>query len=122
MRWKMEILQQFANLKLNFLVLTKELYVNFEVSKLIRMYPYQTGRSVLLGDIHSMVQKYIKQLNNRRSVINKAAANATAHGLLIRYPNLVGEIDVCPSFWAQSLLPRMDFKKRHLYHFPLYGI
>lgn len=82
MRWKMEILQQFANLKLNFLVLTKELYVNFEVSKLIRMYPYQTGRSVLLGDIHSMVQKYIKQLNNRRSVINKAAANATAHGLL----------------------------------------
>ena len=69
-----------------------------------------------------MVQKYIKQLNNRRSVINKAAANATAHGLLIRYPNLVGEIDVCPSFWAQSLLPRMDFKKRHLYHFPLYGI
>ena len=59
-----------------------------------------------------MVQTYIKQLSNRGGVVNRAIANATAQVLLIRHPNLVGEINVCSSFWAQSLFRRMGFKTR----------
>jgi len=59
-----------------------------------------------------MVQTYIKQLSNRGGVVNRTIANATAQALLTRYPNIVGEIDISSSSWAQSLFRRMGYKKR----------
>lgn len=83
-----------------------------EVKKSILRYSSKTGRPLILGDLDSMVQTYIKQLSNRGGVVNRAIANATALALLSRYPNVVGEIDVSSSSWAQSLFRRMGYKKR----------
>ena len=83
-----------------------------EVTKLIPKSSSQTGQPLLLGDLDSMIQTYIKQLSNRGGVVNRAIANATAQALLTRYPNIVGETDVSSASWAQSLLRRMGFKKR----------
>ena len=126
MQRRMETQQQFVNLKLNFLVLMKVLYVNLrkgiiprsetlqkrkdEVTKLIPKYSSQTGRPLLIGDLNSMVQTYIKKLSNSGGVVDRAIANATAQALLTRYPNIVGEIDVSSASWAQSLFRIMGFK------------
>ena len=83
-----------------------------EVTKLIPKSSSQTGQPLLLGDLDSMIQTYIKQLSNRGGVVNRAIANATAQALLTRYPNIVGETDVSSASWAQSLFRRMGFKKR----------
>ena len=84
-----------------------------KVSKLILKYSSQIDRPLLLGHFDSRVQTYIKQLSNRGSVANRAIANTTAQALLIQYPKLVGEIDVCSFFWAQRFLfRRMGFKER----------
>ena len=83
-----------------------------EVANVNPKYSSQTGRPLLLGELDSMVQTYIKQLSNRGGVVNRAIANATGQASLSRYPNLVGEIDVSSSSWAQSLFRRMGFKKR----------
>ena len=85
---------------------------NRKVTHVIPKYLSQTGRPLFLGELDSMVQTYIKQLSNRGGVVNRAITNATAQALLTRYPNLVGEIDVSSSSWAQSLFRRMGFKKR----------
>ena len=82
------------------------------MSKLIPKYSSQTGRPLLLGNLDSMVQISNRQLSNRGGVVNRAIANATAQAFLIRYRNLVGEINMCSSFWAQSLFRKMGFKKR----------
>ena len=82
-----------------------------EVTKLIPNYSPQTGRPLLLGDLDSMVQTYIKKLSNRGGVVNRAIANATTQALLTRYRNIVGEIDVSSASWVQSLFRRMGFKK-----------
>ena len=81
-----------------------------EVSKLVPKYSSQTGRPLLLGDLGSIVQTYIKQLSNRGGVLNRAIANTTTQVLLIHCPSLVGEIGVRSSFWAQSLFRRMVSK------------
>ena len=82
-----------------------------EVANVIQKYSSHTGRPLLLGELDSMVQTYIKQLSNRGGVVNRAIANATGQASLSRYPNLVGEINVSSSSWAQSLFRRMSFKK-----------
>ena len=48
-----------------------------EVSKLVPKYSSQTGRPLLLGDLGSIVQTYIKQLSNRGGVLNRTIANTT---------------------------------------------
>ena len=83
-----------------------------EVSKLTPKYSSQTGRPLLLGDLDSMVQISNRQPSNRGGVVNRAIANATAQAFLMLYRNLVGEINMCSSFWAQSLFRKMGFKKR----------
>ena len=83
-----------------------------EVTKLILKYSSQTGRPLLIEDLNSMLQTYIKKLSNRRGVVNRAIANTTTQDLLTRYPNIVGEIDVSSASWVQSLFRRMGFKKR----------
>ena len=86
---------------------------NKEVSKLIPKYSFQTCRPLLLGDLHSMVQTYIKQLSNRGGVVNRAIANATAQDLLIHYPNLALLVkSMCALLSGlRTLFQRMGFKK-----------
>ena len=73
-----------------------------EVSKLVPKYSSQTGRPLLLGDLGSIVQTYIKQLSNRGGVLNRTIANTTTQVLLIHCPSLVGEIGVGSSFWLRA--------------------
>ena len=82
-----------------------------EVANVIPKYSSHTGRPLILGELDSMVQTYIKQLSNRGGVVNRAIANATAQARLRRCLNLVGEIEVSSSSCAQSLFRRMSFKK-----------
>ena len=83
-----------------------------EVANVIMKYWSQTDRPLLLGELDSKVQTYIKQLSNRGGVVKRAIANAAAQALLTRYPNLAGGINVSSSSWAQSLFRKMDFEKR----------
>ena len=66
----------------------------------------------MLGELDDMVQNYLTSLSNRGGVINTVIANATAHALMMRYPNVVGEIEVDNSRWAKSLFKRMGFVRR----------
>ena len=52
------------------------------------------GRLLLLGKLDEVVQKYIKAASNRGAVISQSMASATAKALLVRYPRMVGMIDV----------------------------
>ena len=78
----------------------------------ISKYSSPTGRPLMLGELDSMIQSYIKSLSNRGGVVNTVIANATAKALMKRYPNIVGEIDVDNSRWAKCLFQRMNFVKR----------
>lgn len=70
------------------------------------------GRPLLLGGIDAMVQKYIIAASNRGSVISRGVAVSCAKALMARYPNLIGNVDVECSHWAQSLFRRMGFVRR----------
>ena len=59
-----------------------------------------------------MVQKYIKAASNRGAVISRSMASAAAKALLVRYPDMVGMIDVENSSWAKSLFQRMSYSRR----------
>ena len=59
-----------------------------------------------------MVQKYIKATSNRGAVISRSMASAAAKALLVRYPDMVGMIDVENSSWAKSLFQRMSYSRR----------
>ena len=82
-----------------------------EVANVIPKYSSHTGRPLFLGELDSVVQTCIKQLSNRGGAVNRAIANATAQALSTRYPNLVGEIDVSSSFWAQSFFSKDGLQK-----------
>ena len=53
-----------------------------------------TGRPLMLVELDSMIQSYIKSLSNCGGVVNTMIANAATKALMKRYPNLVGKIDV----------------------------
>ena len=59
-----------------------------------------------------MVQKHVRSLSKKGSVINITVANATAKALISKYPYVAGDIDVNSSRWAKSLFARMNFVKR----------
>ena len=59
-----------------------------------------------------MVQKYIKAVSNRGAVISRSMASAAVKALLVRYPDMVGMIDVENSSWAKSLFQRMSYSRR----------
>ena len=70
------------------------------------------GRPLLLGGIDSLVQKYILGESNRGAVISRGVAVSTAKALMIRNPNIVGNVNLESSYWAQSLFRRMGFVRR----------
>ena len=70
------------------------------------------GRPLLLGKLGEIVQKYIKAASNRGAVISRSMASAAAKALLVRYPDMVGMIDVENSSWAKSLFQRMSYSRR----------
>ena len=78
----------------------------------ISKYSSPTGRPLMLGELNSMIQSYIKSLSNHGGVVNTVIANATAKMLMKRYPNVVGEIDVNNLRWAKILFQRTTFVKR----------
>ena len=72
----------------------------------ISKYSSPTGRPLMLRELDSMIQSYIKSV-----IANTVIANATAKALMKKYPNVVGEIGVDHSRWAKSLYQRMNFFK-----------
>ena len=66
-------------------------------------------RPRLLGSIDAMVQKYIQAASNRGSVITRDVALNIAKVLMKKNPNLIGNIDLSSSHWAQSLYRRKGF-------------
>jgi len=72
----------------------------------------KTGRPLLLGDLDSMVQRYLLAASNRDAVLTRACAVSAAKALLKKYPNVVGSIDLESSSWAKSLYKRMGFVQR----------
>lgn len=83
-----------------------------DVSKSINKYSAPPGRPLLLGELDSMVQTYIRAVSTRGAVINTSLAKATANALIRRHPDIVGEIDIDSSSWAKSLFKRMGFVRR----------
>ena len=55
-------------------------------SKSITKYARKTGRPYLLRELDEMVQKHIRSLNKKRSVIKTTVANAIAKALISKYP------------------------------------
>ena len=83
-----------------------------EITKAIAKYSSPTGRPLMLGQLDSMVQTYLLAQSQRGCVINASIANATAHALIKRHPQCIGNIDLESSFWAKSLFHRMGFVRR----------
>ena len=81
-------------------------------SKNITKYTRKTGRPYLLGELDEMVQKHIRSLSKKGSVINTTVANATTKALISKYFYVAGDTDVISSRWAKSLFVRMNFVKR----------
>ena len=75
-------------------------------------YYLRTGHPLMLGEIDQMVQTYIKAVSSRGGLVTRTLANAAAKAFMARYPNLVGNIDVDSSSWAESLYKRMGFVRR----------
>ena len=57
--------------------------------KSIPKYSQPTGRPLMLGELDSMVQTYLRALSKRGGVVNTSVANATAKALISKYPNIV---------------------------------
>ena len=51
-------------------------------------------------------------MSNRSAVITWSIVNAIVKALIRKYPNVVGDIDLDSSYWAQSLFRRMEFSRR----------
>ena len=64
-----------------------------EGSKSITKYTQKTGRPYLLGELDEIVQKHIRSLNKKGSVINTTIAKATAKALISKYTYVAGDID-----------------------------
>ncbi len=74
------------------------------------------GRPLLLGDIDSRVQTYLKKLRDSGGVINSRIVMSAAKGLVLYYnPSLLkekgGHVELSRN-WALSLLERMQYVKR----------
>ena len=65
-----------------------------EESKSITKYARKTGRPYLLGELDKMIQKHIRSLSKKGSVINTTIANATTNALISEYTNVAGDIVV----------------------------
>ena len=66
----------------------------------------------MLGQLDSAVQTYSIVQSQRGCVINTSITNATAHALIQRFPQVVGNIDLESTTYAGSLFKRMGFVKR----------
>ena len=64
---------------------------------------------MLLGDLDSMVQKYLLAASDRGAVLSKVSAVSAAKALSKKYPNAGGNVDLESSSWAKSLYKQMGF-------------
>ena len=82
-------------------------------TKSIPKYSQPTGRPLMLGELDSMLQTYLRAMSKRGGVVNTSVANATAKALIRKYPNIVNPgVDIKSSRWAKCLFARMNFVKR----------
>ena len=91
-----------------------------EESKSITKYAQKTGMPYLLRKLDEMVQKHIRSLSKKGSIINTTVANATTKALISKCPYVVGDIDVNSSRWTKNVCQdelckeKKDiFKSRH---------
>ena len=65
-----------------------------------------TGHPLVLGELDTMVQSYIKDIkavSSHGALVNSSLAIATGKALIQKYPNAVGNIDIDTSSWTKSL-------------------
>lgn len=72
----------------------------------------KVGRPLLLGEFDAQIQSYITALANRGSVISRSVATSEAKALIKQHPGEIADLDLEPSYWAQSLFRRMGFVRR----------
>ena len=72
----------------------RECKEKLEESKSITKYARKTRRPYLLGKLDEMIQKHIRSLSKKGSVINTTVTNATAKTLTRKYPYVAGDTDV----------------------------
>ena len=54
----------------------------------------KAGCPLVSGKLDGMVQTYIRSASNRGGVVMRSMAVATTRALMIRYPDMVGKIDL----------------------------
>ena len=71
------------------------------------------GRSLMLGSLDEMVQRYLRGYRSRGGPFNSVIAVSIAKVLIARNPQLnLDHIDLDSSSWAKSLFQRMGFTRR----------
>ena len=70
------------------------------------------GRPKLLGPLDELVQDYVKAQGNRGATISRNLVNCVAKVMISRHKDVVGDLDIESSSYAQSLLRRMGYKRR----------
>ena len=78
----------------------------------IPQYTEPTGRPPMLGALDKQVQSYLRSVSDRGGAISRTVAVSVAKTLIKRYPKVVGKVEVTET-WAQSLLRRMGFVRKH---------
>ena len=71
--------------------------------KALLKYQSKTERPLLLGNLDSMVQRYLLAASNWGAVLTRASAVSATKALLNKCPNAVANVDLESSSWAKSL-------------------
>ena len=84
---------------------------NHNVNRNLSVLP--RGRSLLLGSLDQMVQRFLLSLRRTGGLVSSAIAISAAKASIARNPQCnLSHIDLDSSRWAQSLFWRMGFKMR----------
>ena len=59
-----------------------------------------------------MVQTFIRSAFNRGAVVTRSMAVVMAKARMVRYPDIIGKIDLGNSEWTKRLFRRMDYTRR----------
>ena len=70
------------------------------------------GRPKLLGPLDDLVIEYVKAQSNRGATVTRNLVNCVAKVLISRNKDVVGDLDIEGSSYAQSLLRRMGYRRR----------
>ena len=71
-----------------------------------------TDLTAELGKLDGMVQTFIRSAFNRGAVVTRSMAVVMAKARMVRYPDIIGKIDLGNSEWTKRLFRRMDYTRR----------